>query len=338
LVITVVLVVLAGLGAGGWFGFSKYKQHKAAQEAKAGNPAAQVPTPSDTAATGAMDVLGKVHQAYTNLTSLSVSGTSMMVMDMSHLTAADINPGQAANGAAATRRPANIPKGITNSTEVEIKLARPNLYRIQQIGKTAAGRQSMTNTTAAWSSGTTNFVLTMVDFGRANQSYRNYTTAKDRNTALTRGDGTPMAACQTIGRRPEKGPDDRQTGSRNFRRRQDGRADPTMNARLFTAVEKAKKESVTKDAIERAINKGAGIGDEKLVMEHVVYEGRAPHNVPVIVEVYTDNVNRTAPEIRVLFKKGQLGHGGSNKFLFDHVGLVEAHHPDANIDREGGRD
>jgi outer membrane lipoprotein-sorting protein len=189
LVITVVLVVLAGLGAGGWFGFSKYKQHKAAQEAKAGNPAAQVPTPSDTAATGAMDVLGKVHQAYTNLTSLSVSGTSMMVMDMSHLTAADINPGQAANGAAATRRPANIPKGITNSTEVEIKLARPNLYRIQQIGKTAAGRQSMTNTTAAWSSGTTNFVLTMVDFGRANQSYRNYTTAKDRNTALTRGGG-----------------------------------------------------------------------------------------------------------------------------------------------------
>jgi len=113
-----------------------------------------------------------------------------------------------------------------------------------------------------------------------------------------------------------------------------GGADPTMNARLFTAVEKAKKESVTKDAIQRAINKGAGIGDEKLVMEHVVFEGKAPHNVPVIVEVYTDNVNRTAPEVRVLFKKGQLGTAGSNKFLFDHVGLVEAHHPDANTDRE----
>jgi YebC/PmpR family DNA-binding regulatory protein len=114
-----------------------------------------------------------------------------------------------------------------------------------------------------------------------------------------------------------------------------GGPDPTMNARLFAAVEKAKKESVTKDAIQRAINKGAGIGDEKLVMEHVTYEGRAPHNVPVIVEVYTDNVNRTAPEIRVLFKKGQLATSGANKFLFDHVGLVEAHHPDANIDREG---
>lgn len=113
-----------------------------------------------------------------------------------------------------------------------------------------------------------------------------------------------------------------------------GGADPAMNARLFTAVEKAKKESVTKDAIQRAINKGAGIGDEKLVMEHVVFEGYAPHKVPLIVEVYTDNVNRTAPEVRVLFKKGQLGTAGSNKFLFDHVGLVEAHHPDANIDRE----
>ena len=114
-----------------------------------------------------------------------------------------------------------------------------------------------------------------------------------------------------------------------------GGPDPTMNARLFTAVEKAKKESVTKDAIERAIKKGAGIGDDKLIMEHVVFEGYTPHKVPVIVEVYTDNVNRTAPEVRVLFKKGQLGTAGSNKFLFDHVGLVEAHHPDANTDRDG---
>jgi YebC/PmpR family DNA-binding regulatory protein len=113
-----------------------------------------------------------------------------------------------------------------------------------------------------------------------------------------------------------------------------GGADIGSNARLFTAVEKAKKESVTKDAIQRAINKGAGIGDEKLVMEHVVFEGYAPNKVALIVEVYTDNVNRTAPEIRVLFKKGVLGTAGSNKFLFDHVGLVEAYHADANSDRE----
>ena len=114
-----------------------------------------------------------------------------------------------------------------------------------------------------------------------------------------------------------------------------GGADVEGNARLFAAVEKARKASVTRDVIERAIKKGAGIGDEKLTLEHVVFEGYAPHKVPVIVEVMTDNHNRSAGDLRVLFKKGQLGGAGSNKFLFDHVGLVEAHHPDANTDREG---
>lgn len=113
-----------------------------------------------------------------------------------------------------------------------------------------------------------------------------------------------------------------------------GGADPASNARLFAALEKARKESVTRDAIERAIKKGAGTGDEKLVMELIVFEGYAPHKVPVIVEVYTDNVNRTAPEFRVLFKKGQLGAGGSNKFLFDQVGLVEAWCLTAGVDCE----
>ena len=86
---------------------------------------------------------------------------------------------------------------------------------------------------------------------------------------------------------------------------------------------------MSRDVIERAINKGAGIGGEKLVLDHIVFEGYAPHKVPLIVEVLTDNNNRTAPEIRQLFKKGQLGAPGSNKFLFDQVGLVEAHRSDA---------
>ncbi|MBP7826449.1 MAG: YebC/PmpR family DNA-binding transcriptional regulator [Verrucomicrobia bacterium] len=106
------------------------------------------------------------------------------------------------------------------------------------------------------------------------------------------------------------------------------------NARLAAAVEKARRESVSREVIERAIKKGAGIGDEKLVMDHIVFEGYAPHKVAVLVEVYTDNVNRTAPEIRQLFRSGQLGAAGSNKFLFDHVGLVEAHHPDPQTDLE----
>ena len=113
-----------------------------------------------------------------------------------------------------------------------------------------------------------------------------------------------------------------------------GGADPGGNARLAAAVEKAKKESVSRDVIERAIKKGAGIGGEKMVMEHIVFEGYAPHKVPVVVEALTDNNNRTAPEIRVLFKKGQLGSPGSNKFLFDYAGIVEAHHADTASDIE----
>src|SRR6266404_6966688 len=107
------------------------------------------------------------------------------------------------------------------------------------------------------------------------------------------------------------------------------------NPRLAAVVDKARKASVTRDVIERAIKKGAGIGNEKLIMEQIVFEGYAPNKVPVIVEILTDNNNRTAPEIRVLFKKGgQLGAPGSNKFLFDHAGLVEAFHPGGDADIE----
>jgi YebC/PmpR family DNA-binding regulatory protein len=113
-----------------------------------------------------------------------------------------------------------------------------------------------------------------------------------------------------------------------------GGGDPAGNARLFAVLEKARKASVTRDVIERAIKKGAGGGGDTSELEHVVFEGYAPHKVPVIVECYTDNHNRIAPEMRVLFKGGVLGHAGSNKFLFDHVGLVEAHHPDPRADLE----
>ena len=113
-----------------------------------------------------------------------------------------------------------------------------------------------------------------------------------------------------------------------------GGPDPDGNARLFVAVEKARRVSVSRDVIERAIKKGAGTGDDKSTMEHSTFEGYAPHKVPVVVEVYSDNPNRTAPEIRVLFKRGQLGTAGSNRFLFDSVGLVEAWSADAQADRE----
>ena len=113
-----------------------------------------------------------------------------------------------------------------------------------------------------------------------------------------------------------------------------GGGDPAGNARLFAVLEKARKASVTRDAIERAIAKGSGAGGDRSSLEHVVFEGYAPHKVPVIVEIYTDNHQRTAPEMRVLFKSGHLGGAGSNKFLFEHVGLVEAHRADAATDLE----
>ena len=114
-----------------------------------------------------------------------------------------------------------------------------------------------------------------------------------------------------------------------------GGADPDLNARLATAVEKARKGSVTRDTIERAIKKGAGLTEEKVQFELITYEGFAPHKIPVVVECLTDNRNRTAPEIRNLFKTGQLGQPGSVAFFFNHCGVVEGHHSDAKRDAEG---
>ncbi len=113
-----------------------------------------------------------------------------------------------------------------------------------------------------------------------------------------------------------------------------GGPDPDLNARLAVAVEKARKSSVTRDTIERAIKKGSGQTDEKVVFELITFEGFAPHKVPVVVECLTENRNRTAPEIRNLFKTGSLGNPGSVAFFFNHLGVVEATHTDANRDAE----
>ncbi len=113
-----------------------------------------------------------------------------------------------------------------------------------------------------------------------------------------------------------------------------GGADPDSNARLSVAVEKARKASVTRETIERAIKKGSGQLEEKVVFELITFEGFAPHKIPVVVECLTENRNRTAPEIRTLFKTGSLGNPGSVAFFFNHLGVVEATHTDANRDAE----
>jgi YebC/PmpR family DNA-binding regulatory protein len=111
-------------------------------------------------------------------------------------------------------------------------------------------------------------------------------------------------------------------------------ADPTSNARLRLLSEQARKVSMPKDTLDRAIKKGAGLTGETVHFEHVIYEGFAPHQVPLMVECLTDNLNRTASEVRVLFRKGQLGTSGSVAWDFNHVGMIEAEPATKGADAE----
>lgn len=113
-----------------------------------------------------------------------------------------------------------------------------------------------------------------------------------------------------------------------------GGADPDMNPRLRMAVEQAKKASMTRETLERAIKKGAGLLAEGVTFERLTYEGFAPHRVPVIVECLTDNNNRTASNIRVLFRKGQLGASGSVSWDFDYLGMIDASPSSPDADPE----
>lgn len=115
-----------------------------------------------------------------------------------------------------------------------------------------------------------------------------------------------------------------------------GGANPDLNARLAAALANARKQSVSKDTIERAIAKGSGTGSDALVYDTVIFEGFAPHQVPVIVECLTENNNRTSSEVKVIFRDAgaTLGGKGSVAWMFDHVGLIEASHPEIIPDIE----
>ncbi len=101
-----------------------------------------------------------------------------------------------------------------------------------------------------------------------------------------------------------------------------GQPDPAYNARLRSAIADAKAESVPKDVIERAIKKASGADQENY--EEARYEGRGPANVALIIEVMTNNRNRTAGELRLIFGKngGSLGETGSVAYAFQRVGQI----------------
>lgn len=88
------------------------------------------------------------------------------------------------------------------------------------------------------------------------------------------------------------------------------------SANVVAAIERAKKDSMPKDNIERAIQKGAGTGADSL--EEVTYEGYGPGGVALLIQAVTDNNNRTAPEIKHIFSKAglELGTPGSAAWAF----------------------
>jgi YebC/PmpR family DNA-binding regulatory protein len=106
-----------------------------------------------------------------------------------------------------------------------------------------------------------------------------------------------------------------------------GGGDPEMNLKLRYAIDKARQVSMPKDNIERAVKRGTG-EVEGLTFEEIVYEGYGPGGVAILVDVLTDNRNRTASEIRKIFERsgGKMGSAGSVGYLFERKGVfsVEA--------------
>ena len=100
-------------------------------------------------------------------------------------------------------------------------------------------------------------------------------------------------------------------------------SDPVMNARLRVAVQKARDASMPKENIERAIQRGAGTGDEGQI-ESLTYEAYAPGGTALIIECLTDNRNRTSNDVKHLLSKhgGTLASTGSVTYLFDHLGVL----------------
>ncbi len=103
-----------------------------------------------------------------------------------------------------------------------------------------------------------------------------------------------------------------------------GGANPLENPTLFTAIEKAKKDSVPKDVIDKAIRRGAGLDKDAAAIEDIIYEGMAAGGVGIIIRALTDNRNRTASSFRSYFNKngGNLGETGSlSNHMFKYRGV-----------------
>ncbi len=114
----------------------------------------------------------------------------------------------------------------------------------------------------------------------------------------------------------------------------EGGSDPEYNASLMSAIEKAKAANMPNENIDRAIKKGSG-EMEGAVFTEVVYEGYGPNGMAVLVECLTDNINRTAADVRSYFVKGKgnLGTNGCVSYMFDHLGVLVIEKND-NVDED----
>jgi YebC/PmpR family DNA-binding regulatory protein len=104
----------------------------------------------------------------------------------------------------------------------------------------------------------------------------------------------------------------------------DGGADPDGNPALATAVQKAREASMPKDNIQRAIDRGSGIGTDAAAIESILFEGYGPGGAAILVEALTDNRNRASADVRHAFTKhhGSLGEPGSVAWIFEKRGVV----------------
>jgi YebC/PmpR family DNA-binding regulatory protein len=113
-----------------------------------------------------------------------------------------------------------------------------------------------------------------------------------------------------------------------------GGGDPTMNLKLRYAIDKAREVSMPKDNIERAVKRGTG-EQEGVTFEELTYEGFGPDGVAILVDVLTDNRNRTNGEVRKIFERsgGKMGSSGNVAFLFERKGLIAVEGPESDEDK-----
>jgi YebC/PmpR family DNA-binding regulatory protein len=114
-----------------------------------------------------------------------------------------------------------------------------------------------------------------------------------------------------------------------------GGGDPDANSKLKLAIQKAKAINMPNENISRAIKKGTGELDSE-ALEEIIYEGYAPGGVAVMLEIATDNRNRTAPDIRHLFSKhqGNMGETGCVNWMFKRVGFLSINKENLNMDED----